>query len=75
LPLILVQLHSVSQPMTRCKTGSRLLKHWAQRVQNATMGTWQQIMFEPRAYDRHVEKCKKCAGARAIKAAPQDLKL
>jgi hypothetical protein len=60
--------------MTRCKTGLRLLKHWAQRVQNATMGTWQQVMFEPRAYDRHVKKCSKCTGARAIKAPAGDKK-
>lgn len=45
----------------RCKTGAKLLHKWAQDVQNATMMTWSRIMFGPRAYDRHVAKCKKCA--------------
>jgi hypothetical protein len=45
----------------RCKIGKRMIQRWAQDVQNATMQTWQQEMFKPRAYDQHVLKCRKCS--------------
>lgn len=55
----------------RCKTGRRLLQKWAADVQNATMQTWQHEMFKPRAFDRHVARCKICSQA-AIKAPSGD---
>ena len=43
-----------------CPTAQRLRKEWAKDVQNATMNSWQDVMFGKRKVDRHVKGCKKC---------------